>query len=429
MVRICRATLFVWIVTLPAASHAQGLMLSSFGPVNASMGGASTAAPIEALSALGWNPASISGLPNSELSVGMGLLLSDPVLDSSIPGWGAGSTGSEPGVLALPNIGWVHKISDRTTVGLGMMVVGGFKSNYPADWTNPVLAPVSNTPGFPGGLGSLYSEGQFLQFAPVVSWAVTDRLSIGIGPTVTMGQLIVDPLLLTNPDDADGSFVPTYPAGRGTRFAWGGGAQLGAYYITDYCWHFGASIKSPQWMEPFRMHTENELGVPYTAQFKFDLPMIVSVGAAYSGFENTVFALDLRYFDYRNADGFGGHGYSPYGALQGLSWTNQLAVATGVQQRLSDHLLVRLGYTYNTSPYSDRDTFYNVASPLNYQHQLGVGGTWEFSDCVALHLSYTHYFQYDSSGPIILPGVEIPGSSVTNTVSAHIASLGVTVKY
>ena len=309
------------------------------------------------------------------------------------------------------------------------MTVGGFKSNYPASLTNPVLAPVANVQGVPGGLGSLYSDAQFVQLAPVISVAVTDRLSIGLGPTVTLGQIVVDPLLLAAPDDADSSLVPTYPPGRGTRFAWGGGAQLGVYYITDCYWHFGASIKSPQWMEPFRVHTENEMGLPYTAKFNFDLPMIVSVGAAYSGFENTVFAIDLRYFDYKNTDGFGDEGYSPYGALNGLGWANQFAVALGVQQRLTDRFLVRLGYTYNTSPFSGRDTFYNVASPLNYQHQLGVGSTWELSDCVALHLSYTHYFQYDSTGPIILPTGEIPFSSVTNTASADIASLGITVRY
>ena len=86
MSRVYRAFFFVWWSAFPGILYGQGLMLSSFGPVNASMGGASTAAPIEAMSALGWNPASISGLPNSELSVGVGLLLSDPVVDSSVPG-------------------------------------------------------------------------------------------------------------------------------------------------------------------------------------------------------------------------------------------------------------------------------------------------------------------------------------------------------
>ena len=146
---------------------------------------------------------------------------------------------------------------------------------------------------------------------------------------LTTGQIVADPLLLQAPDDADGSGVPTYPAGRGTRYAWGGGAELGVYYITENCWHWGASIKSPQWMEDFRMHTENEIGLPYTAKFGFDLPMIVSLGTAYSGIEDLVVAVDMRYFDYRNTDGFGDHGYSPYGALNGLSWTNQFAIATG----------------------------------------------------------------------------------------------------
>jgi long-chain fatty acid transport protein len=424
-----RWTCILILVALPGKLGAQGIMMSSFGPVNASMGGASTAAPIEALSALGWNPATISGLPNSELSVSLGLLLSDPVIDSSIPGLGAGSTGAEPGTMPLPNFAWVHKLNDTTTIGLGAMAVGGFKTNYPGSLTNPILAPPSNDPNVPGGLGSLFAEAQFMQLVPAVSFAVTERLSIGFAPTVTTGQILVDPLLIAAPDDADGSGVPHYPAGRGTRYSWGGGAELGVYYITEKCWHWGASIKSPQWMEDFRMHTENELGLPYTAKYKFDLPMIVSVGTAYSGIEDLVVAVDLRYFDYRNTDGFGNHGYSPYGALNGLSWTNQLAVATGAQYRLTERFLLRAGYTFNTSPFKDEDTFYNVASLLNYQHQLGLGGSWDVSDCVAFHVGYTQYLEWDSTGPIILPAGPIPGSSVTNTASAYIASLGVTVKY
>ncbi len=424
-----RVTFFLLASVVPAFVSAQGVMLSSFGPVNAGMGGASTAAPIEALSALAWNPASISGLPNSELSVGLGLLLSDPTVDSSIAGFGSGSTGSEPGVIPLPNIGWVHKVSDTVTVGMGVMVVGGLKSNYPASLTNPVLAPPSNNPNVPGGLGSLYSDAQYLQLAPVFSYAVTERLSVGFGPSLTLGQVIVDPLLLVNPNDADGSGVPSYPPGRGTRFSWGGGAQLGVYYITDRCWHLGASIKSPQWMEDNRVNTEDEIGLPYTAKFNFDLPMIVSLGTAYSGFENTIIAVDLRYMDYANAAGFGDGGYGPYGKLNGLNWDSQWVFAAGMQRRLLDNLLVRMGYTYNTSPFGDNDTFYNVASPLNYQHQVSLGSTWELSDCVAMHLSYTQYLEYDSTGPIILPTGPIPGSSVTNTASAFIASWGVTVKY
>jgi long-chain fatty acid transport protein len=416
-----RWCLFALLLATAEVVCAQGVMLSHFGPVNASMGGASTAAPIEAMSALAWNPATISGLPQSELSFGLGLMLSDPVLESSIPGWSAGGTGAEPGVVPMPNVGWVHRVNDVTTIGLGVTTVGGFKVNYPASLTNPVLAPEIF-----GGLGSLYTDGQFLQLAPVISFAVTERLAIGVGPTVTMGQIVVDPLVLTAPV---GPGIPTYPSGRGTRFGWGGGAQLGAYYITDAAWHLGASIKSPQWMEDFRVHTEDAFGMPQVAKFKFDLPMILSLGVAYAGIEDLVWALDVRYFDYKNTDGFGDSGYGPDGAVRGLGWSNQFAVATGVQYRLNDRLTARTGYTYNSSPFSDSNTFFNVGSPLNYQHQLGVGLSWDLSSCVAFHLGYTHYFEYESTGPIVSPFGPIPGSSVTNRVSAHIASLGVTVRY
>lgn len=412
------------VLILPAGAYAQGVMLSGIGPVNASMGGASTAAPIEALSALAWNPAAISGLPTSELSVGLGLMLADTTIDSSIFGLSAGSTGSEPGVVPLPSIGWVHHANERVTFGLSVAAVAGFKTNYPASLTNPVLAPP-----LAGGLGSLYTEGQFLQIAPVISYAVTDKLSVGVGPTVTLGQITVDPLILTAPNDADGNNIATYPSGRGTRYGWGGGAQLGVYYITDHHWHLGASIKSPQWMEDYRVHTENELGLPYVAKFKFDLPMILSVGTAYSGFERSIFSVDLRYFDYKNTAGFGDSGFAPTGELRGLSWTNQFALATGMQYRVCDSFLVRLGYTFNTSPFSNRDTFYNVGSPLNYQHQLGMGASWDLSDCVSLHLAYTQYFHYGSTGPILTPAGAIPGSAVANSVSAYIGSLGVTVRY
>jgi long-chain fatty acid transport protein len=429
MTRIVRWSCVLLVMAIPAKLWAQGALMSSFGPVNASMGGASTAAPIEAMSALGWNPASISGLPNSELGVGLGLLLSDPVLSSSVPGWSSGTTGAEPGTTPIPNFGWVHKVNESTTIGLGALSVAGFKTNYPADPTNPVLAPVSNTPGVPGGLGSLYSEAQFLEIVPVVSYAVTDRMSIGFGPTITTGQVVADPLLLAAPNDTDASGIPRYPAGRGTRYSWGGGAQLGVYYVTDDFWHFGASIKSPQWMEEHRVLTECEMGLPLVAKFKLDLPMIVSVGTAYSGFENLVLALDLRYIDCANTDGVGDSGYSPYGALNGLSWTNQFVVATGAQYRLTDRFLVRGGYVFNTSPYGSYDTFYNVASSLGYQHQLCLGGTWEVTQCVAFHVSYQHYFEWESTGPIVTPAGVVPGSSVTATASAHIAELGVTVKY
>src|SRR6266849_1866479 len=48
------------------AAFAQiGATLSGIGPINRSMGGAATAAPLDTLGAFAWNPATITALPNS----------------------------------------------------------------------------------------------------------------------------------------------------------------------------------------------------------------------------------------------------------------------------------------------------------------------------------------------------------------------------
>ena len=108
------------------------------------------------------------------------------------------------------------------------------------------------------------------------------------------------------PDDADGSGAARYPSGCGTRTNWGGGFQLGVYYITDTCWHFGFCFKSPQWFEPIRIqHGQDELGPPRRQSIRFDYPHDLSLGTAYTGFENWLLACDVRYFDYGDAAGFG----------------------------------------------------------------------------------------------------------------------------
>ena len=310
-----------------------------------------------------------------------------------------------------------------------MLAIAGFTTNYPVDLTNPVFSPQSNTPGVPGGFGRVYTKATFLQIAPTVSLAVTDQLSIGFGPTLTLGEVIVDPLVFAAPDDADGSGAPRYPSGRGTRFHFGGGAQLGVYYKTYSCWNFGASIKSPQWMEDIHYKTEDELGRPRGGSLKLDLPMIVSVGTSYTGFENILVAVDVNYYDYKNTDGFKGQGFNPDGSVAGLGWESIFSVATGVQYQVNEGLSLRLGYTFNENPTPSSETLIAAATPLFYQHQLHVGASKRLGCNLWVHLAYTHILEAEITGPIVSPAGIVPGSSVTNKESVHLLSLGATVHY
>lgn len=403
----------------PVQALAGGIYLPSVGPIHRSMGGASTAAPLDAWGALYWNPATISGLENSEVEFGLDLLLAKQNVGSTV-GPFSGNTEAHPGVFAVPSMAWVHHTSrPDVTVGLGIGGVAGFKTNFESDPTNPLLAPP------PNGFGRISSEACFLQLTPTISLALTDHFSIGFGPIVTLAQVGVEPFVY-NPPNADG----TYPSGRSSRYAWGGGAQAGVYYIADNGWHYGASIKSPAWIEEFEFFSEDATGAPRKLHADLDLPMIVSVGTAYAGLENWVFALDVHFYDYKNANGFGERAaFNAAGALTGLDWSSIFEVAVGVERRLTDRIDLRAGYSWNQNPIRNGEAIFNIASPLIYQHLINGGATYRLTDKTLVSVAYSYVPPIKRVGPFITPGGAIPGASVSNSLEGHFLSFGVSTRY
>ena len=430
--------LVAWILAVAASNAAAqfGPMLSGAGPVNRSMGGASTAAPVTASGALFWNPATLSGLDGSQLDVGAELLFPHTNLSSSVPansfGPGfppvdmAGTTGNEDAVFAMPTIALAYRPEKSPfTYGLGVFAAAGFGLNYPGSTTNPVLtAPAPNGLGF----GSIFSEYQVLQIAPALVYDVNDELSLSISPLLDIGMLQLDPAVFAAPDDANGDGFATYPPGTHSRSAWGGGFNLGAYYRTGD-WGFGSAYKSPQWFQSYRFNTTNELGQPRAAEFNLDLPAIVSVGTSYNGFERWLLAADLRYLDFENTDGFGDSGFAPTGALQGVGFESIFAVALGAQYLLSDAMSVRLGYSWSENPICDSQTAANVASPLTIEHTLYAGASYHVTDSFSLSLAYSHGFENSISGPIVLPTGAVPGTSIQSTTAVDMILVGATVKF
>lgn len=429
----------VCLLLTPSVVCAQGMYAPGIGVVNRSMGSAAVATPIDSIGAIAWNPASISGLECSEMAWSVELLIPQIETSSFVPGLGGGETASQSGATPLPNLAWVHKTPDpNLTIGFGVLSVAGFTTNYPADPSNPIFAPQRSAGTFPfGGFGRVFSEAAFIDMAPTIAYAVNDQVSFGVSPVITMGKLEVEPMVFAGLDDADGDTVTTYPRGHGSRYSWGGGANLGVYYVHDCNWRFGASVKTPRFMDDFRFYTEDELGNPQTATFEWDLPLVASVGTSYSGFERTLLALDIRYVDYANAKGLGGRGLDSDGALNGLGWRSVLAVATGVQYQLSDTTALRFGYLYNQNPIPDSETMFNVAAPLHYQHTFTTGLTYRPFRALAMHVSYSYSPESTISGPITLPPnaptatppFTVPGSEVENSLSVHAIDFGVTVRY
>ncbi len=329
---------FLALAAMPGTLAAQGIALSGVGPVNRSMGGAATAAPIDAAGALMWNPASISGLCTSEVDLGMELLLPTEKLSSTFFG-AQGSTGGEPGVSPIPELAIVHKTEGSPwTWGVGVFGIAGFQTNYPSSLTNPILTPQ------PGGLGRISSLAEYYQVVPTISYAVNEKLSVGFAPTLTMARLDVNPMVFAAPD-------PTYPTADGTRYHFGGGFQVGVYYTPTEAWNLGFCFKSPQWFETFTANVTNDLGQPETGTVNFDYPLILSLGTAYSGLQNWLFACDVRYFKYAGTPGFGSPaGFAPDFAVTGLGWKSIFSLHLGAQVLLQRAARAAAGLSIQPQP-------------------------------------------------------------------------------
>ena len=93
-----------------------GHIMQGVGAVNMSMGGASTAQPLDISGALQWNPAAISTFNEKTLKLDVGLFFSSPELSSSIPAGMmfpgspavSGITKDDRGISPMPALGFVY---------------------------------------------------------------------------------------------------------------------------------------------------------------------------------------------------------------------------------------------------------------------------------------------------------------------------------
>ena len=426
-IRVLLVATTVMMALASTASADLGVQLSGIGPVNRSMGGAATAAPLDAIGALHWNPATTTQL-RPQLAASIEVI--NPVVDmTSTIGPFSGTSESDAGWTPVPGIGLIHRAPDSAvTFGLGLYGHAGFSLNYPASATNPILFPQTPTGATPiQGFGRIYAEFSNIQIAPTVALEVTEQLSFGFGPTINIAKAYLTPFPFVDRNDANGDGVFTWPNGTGTRTHWGGGLQAGLFYRCGNGWNVGASYKSRQWFEQLSYNSEDEEGLPLGFTTPLDLPAIASLGVAYDGWEDILVAVDVRHTDYEHTRPFGRAAtFGPGGELTGLGWQSIWSVSLGAQLRMTEALDVRVGYAANESPIRDGVAAYNVATPLILQHSIAVGGTIHLTDSLDLQTAYNHGFTSGVEGPV--PGAPA-GSVVGYNVTAHMVSLGLAAYY
>ncbi|MEZ5033226.1 MAG: outer membrane protein transport protein [Saprospiraceae bacterium] len=430
-----------------------GHVLQGSGPVNFSMGGAATAMPLDVTGALQWNPATITAFRKTEIAASAAYFTATPSVYSraNLPdGQGGffpveGLTKDERGASVLPTLAVVFgRENSKFAWGISALGVSGFGVDYPMTTNlpgNPDFDPTSSNPLlYPQnfmGFGHLYSDYQLLQVGLTGAYQIAEGLSIGLSPTFNYASLQIEPVPIAAPDQQRG-----YPIGEKASTT-GFGGQVGVYYAMDNGFQLGVSYKTTQFFGDFEIDGKYLDGseAPVTT-FNMDYPSILSVGLGYSNDLLDV-AVDYRYIDYANTDGFAKTGWViaengfPNGAVAGFGWESIHVIAAGIQYKGIEKLPIRVGYTFNTNPITEDNVFLSSSAPAVIANAAQLGLSYQINEHWGLHATYHHGFKTEVSGQLLNPMMiaadnplgKVPGTTMTSDMTTDVGLLGVSYQF
>lgn len=420
--------LFISLCTFGQSGH----IMQGIGAVNMSMGGASTAQPLDISGALQWNPASISTFDSKIFKFDLGLFSSSPKLYSTVPEFNnlgqptgnffSGSTEDDRGLSPMPAIAMVWgKEDSRHTFGLSAFGISGFGVTFPESTTNPI-----NMPQNMGGFGRIESDYMLLQVGFTWAYELSDKLSIGIEPTFNYAALELMPNPTANPSQTAG--YPSTDKASTTGF----GAQFGVFYDSQKGIKLGVSYKTTQNFGALDFENTYLDGTTANNSFDMDYPAIFSVGLGYSKGDFD-FALDYRSVDYENTNGFSTTGWTNTASVSGFGWSNINIISVGLQYKGIDKLPLRIGYTSNSNPISSDVAFFNIPATAIIENAYQFGFSYELNDKMSLDAVY-HYGTSDgkTSGQLLNPMFAnpsspygaIPGSEVAYDMTTSMIMFG-----
>ncbi len=424
-----------------------GHIMQGVGAVNMSMGGAATAQPLDISGALQWNPAAISVFDSKIINFDIGAFFSSPELSSSLPAgmMGAGSpavsgvTKDDRGVSPMPALAYVYgKEGSKHTFGVSAFGISGFGVTFPEEANNPMspnFNPTTNSnpinyPQQAGGFGHIESDYMLLQVGFAWAYELTNELSIGVQPTINYAALELAPNPTAGPN-ASG-----YPVSDNAS-AIGYGAQFGVFYNSPGGIKLGASYKTTQKFEDLEFENTYLDNSTSANAFNMDDPAILSFGLGYSTGVIDL-AVDYRYVDYENTEGFAEKGWNQDGSVKGFGWKNISILSVGLQYKGIEKFPLRVGYTYSSNPIDDELAFFSIPATAVVENAFQFGFSHPFNENFTLNGVYHYGTSGDKTeGEMLNPMMAsasnpygaIAGTKVGYEMTTSMVMLGITYTF
>jgi len=386
---IARATLLAVLAVPTMVMATNGYQLIGVGSYQKSLGGAVTANPGSAMTAI-TNPAGMARIGNrSDFS--MEAFMPDRSTDFSAFGGDEIESNSE--LYGVPAIGWSAPVDGQTDwfFGGGMYGTSGLGVDYAETLMMPAGASFTGNDLIWNG----YSNIAFWQMAPTLAWNVNKKLSLGAAINIDYQQVSFQQNI--RDDITDASF--NFNLGRSAN-AFGYGISFGLLYDVNEKVTIGASYKSKQFFGPLEYNlSQGDIdttlmgGMPFPGgryELDLDFPQQASVGIAVRATSALTLSADLKWINWSDTmDKMSVKGPDGYDFAMDPGWDDQVVYAMGASFQFNDKLAFRAGFNYAESPIDENNAASNLILPGIVEEHYTLGVDYIFTQWeLALHYMY-----------------------------------------
>lgn len=393
------------IAAISFSAHAtNGYQLIGVGAYQKSLGGAVTANPGSAMTAVS-NPAGMARV-GARADFSMEAFMPERSVDFTATG--GDSADSAVDIYGVPAIGWTAPTSEGSDVyfGGGMYGTSGMGVDY---------APTSTSPGATVWDG--YSNISFWQMAPGFAWNVNDRYSVGV-------TLNIDYQSVAFKQRDTGQDI-NFDLGRSAS-GFGLGMGIGILYDVNDQLTLGFNYKSKQMFDALEYQlAAGDISVQGndfpagTYKLDLDYPQQAAIGMAYRANRDLTVSADVKWINWSDTmDKLSVKG--PGGAEFPMDpgWDDQTVYALGVAYDANDRVTLRAGYNYAESPFGEDEVVNNLLLPAIVETHYTVGMN------VALNNHWDLGWHY-----MLVPEKTLTDSTSGTTISLSEQSMGFNIGY
>jgi long-chain fatty acid transport protein len=407
----------------PSSWAGNGNMLHGFGPINSSMGGAGAALWLaDPIGALAFNPALIGQSEGHHISFSTEFFKDGVEITTKTDAGATGVANPSNQFGVLPSIAWTWKDpSQKMGYGFGLIAIAGFRTDYPQDDASILFA----SPEI-GGFGRIYTDHRVTKIPTVISYDVTEKLTLGLGLNFYLAELAIAPLPYTEFDTDPVTGARYYPRGNGMDLSYAWSIQPAFHYVVNGKFSVGGSITTEQNFETFKWNSQiaapNDPNFGQHRDLSFDLdgPMIATLGFGYKITEITEVAVDVTALRYKDVAGFGSPGGVVDGVVQPFGWKDYvMAYKIGVQHHFNDTFTARAGYNYGESPLPNKNTLTATGAPAFFKHHFTIGGSMQILKNLRADMGFYHVPRSGQTGPLLdLNGNSLGTVEESNTLTS-----------